>query len=203
MPNNFELSSPLTGGFPLLKINFAVGETKQKGLSKAQRRIPPEFTEWAYVDTGCSRTVVDRSVVKRLELAVTGSTTFTTARGLQFGETCCLDLTVDPLLRFPDLICACFTNLRTDQYGVLLGLDVLKHFVVELDKDQVVLRRPGIPSGHRNNVPAYFDENVNVFYRDGMGKVQEYRDCGDCSFWKGFGLRKRASKVRRSEASGT
>ena len=197
-----ELKATLRDGTPLIEVDFAVGTTKQAALRGAGRRVPGEVRVMGYIDTGCSRTVIDYSVVQRLELRLTGSTTCRVAGGLHFVETCCLDARVNGFWEFKDLECAYFSNLRTDRYEVLLGLDILREFVLEFDgpRQQVILRKPGVPTA-RTDEPAYFHESANRFVRlVGGGPEQHYRDCGDCSILAAFGRRAAAKKLRQSGA---
>jgi hypothetical protein len=194
----FEFTAEYIKGRPIIEVEFSVGTTKTGALKAAGRKVPDQVVRACYLDTGCSRTAVDYSVVQSLALKSTGSTSFHTARGLQFGETCVLDLSIAGEF-FNDLECAYFGNLMTDHYAVLLGLDVLKKFVLELDGggSRLTLRHSTIPHQEAEG-ESWFDGNSDRFNRRNGGGWLHYGNCANC----GVIEQMRRKNAARSSAQG-
>ena len=106
----------------------------EQAYKKAGLSIPEPQTATAVVDTGCTRTSVDKTIVTALGLLPTGSGTTCTAGGPA------PTLLYAVSLFFPQLNAGIVIPQAMDcdltgmgGLGVLLGCDLLKHFVMIYD----------------------------------------------------------------------
>jgi len=80
-PNQEHSPEGLSSAGPLLQVQVMVPPALAALLGQSNQPIPAPGTGWALIDTGATRTCVDKAVLDELEVQATGAITTGTAAG--------------------------------------------------------------------------------------------------------------------------
>lgn len=80
-PNGKQSPGGLAQVGPLLQVQVTVPTALAAILGKSDQPIPAPGTGWALIDTGATRTCVDKAVLEALNVQATGTVTTGTAAG--------------------------------------------------------------------------------------------------------------------------
>ena len=119
---------------PQLRILVAVPPLLHPAFLALGREVPALREGLALIDTGCTRTAVHHEIVSQLEIAPTGLTTVLSASGPAQSVLFPVQL-LFPTLGGADIVLpqAVSCDLHGQGIGVLIGRDLLQHFVMVYD----------------------------------------------------------------------
>jgi hypothetical protein len=119
---------------PLIQVVAAIPQALQKTIADAGKVVAAPQVVLALIDTGCTRTSIDKRIISALGVSPTGIATVGTASGLSQAELVPVQLT------FPNLAGATITlpqamtcDLTGQPISILVGRDILRHFVMIYD----------------------------------------------------------------------
>lgn len=119
---------------PQLRIAVAVPPVLHQSFAAAGRNVPAPREGQALIDSGCTRTSVHQQIVSELEIPPTGLTTLFSASGPARAVLFPVQL-LFPTLGGTDVVLpqAVSCNLEGQGLAVLIGRDLLRHFVMIYD----------------------------------------------------------------------
>lgn len=119
---------------PVLAVMVGVAPALAKLEAEAGRPVPTPVPGLALVDTGCTRTAIDETVIAKLGVAPTGVTQVGTAGGQRQSVLCAVQLFF-PTLGNADIVLPQAMSCDLSGQGplVLLGRDLLQYFVMIYD----------------------------------------------------------------------
>lgn len=126
-------ASTLSAYGPLVDVVVSVPSNLHSSFTDAGKQVPPPLRIAAMIDTGCTRTAIDKEIIEKLQIAPTGTTTSLTASGPAPVEL--FPVQIDfPALQAGILIPQAMScDLSGQTIDALVGCDLLKHFVMIYD----------------------------------------------------------------------
>lgn len=118
----------------LIQVIVSVPTGLHQAYVMAGLQVPPPQQAVAMIDTGCTRTAVDEKIINSLLLPPTGQAQQLTAAGAKASTLHPVELTFPQLAGAQQIIPqAMKCDLGGQVVGVLIGTDLLRHFVMIFD----------------------------------------------------------------------
>jgi hypothetical protein len=170
----------------LVDLILEVTSEKAVLITQVRQPVPSPLRVKGLIDTGSTGVAVDYMYAAGLGLQPTDYTAYLMAGTQRFAPAISAKLTLvmEPTsFCLESQKCVVFMNLETPEFGVLIGLDVLQHFLLYINgpNKRSMLLMPGIPRLEELEDPklsagaAYYDPTKDRFRRWDGTRYVTYR----------------------------